>query len=199
MSAAQMGGRLRSCWHPQDYIQCRKCALTNTPLLVKLLTATGLAFWHENTEILCLSSFLQFSSCFLFMSQTFHISCTKILRKKPSFTTQIKGFFSNGCAQVMVELRKNVLIFNLWSHSVLLLTLSLADVCCVKPYQQLLFFVGIKKCCRGFFTSLSFIILHLLSTSWNPSFPYLSKAVKCLFISFLKGTRFSNQPFPAFP
>lgn len=109
------------------------------------------------------------------MSQTCHISYTKILRKKTSFTTQIKGFFSKGCPQVMVELRKNVLIFNLWSHSVLLLTLSLADVCCVKPYQQLLFFVGIKKCCRGFFY---FPVIYHLTPSFHLLKSILSLSVQ---------------------
>lgn len=94
---------------------------------------------------------------------------------------------------------ENILICNFWSHSVLLLTLSLTDLCCAKPCWLLLFFVGIKKCCNGFL-----LPCHLSSLASFPppeihSFQiHLSKPVTCLFISFLKGTRFSNQPFVAF-
>lgn len=49
---------------------------------------------------------------------------------KNSFTAQIKGFFSEDCAQVMAELRKKVFIFNLWGHSVLLLTFL--QICAVQ-------------------------------------------------------------------
>lgn len=130
-----------------------------------------------------------------------HLSCTQILRRKTTAKTHLqlkeKDFFLSSYGRAE---EKKVLIFSLRSHSVLLLTLLLADLCCTKPYWLLLFFVGIKKkMLRRFFTSLSFVISLLLSNPWNSSFPSLSKPVKHLFISFFKGTRFSNQPFPSFP
>lgn len=64
---------------------------------------------------------------------------------KNSFTAQRKGFFF--CSSYGRAEEKKVLIFSLRSHSVLLLTFLLADLCCTKPYWLLLFFVGIKKKC----------------------------------------------------
>lgn len=94
-----------------------------------------------------------------------HLSCTQILRRKTTAKTHLqlkeKDFFLSSYGRAE---EKKVLIFSLRSHSVLLLTLLLADLCCTKPYWLLLFFVGIKKkMLRRFFTSLSFVISLLLS------------------------------------
>lgn len=122
--------------------------LTGQKLLGNSVADTGLALWHKKSKILFVSYFfLQFRSWFL-LFQTLHLSCSRILRTKTLFTSQMKGFSSGDCAQAMVELRKKMYWY--LSHSVLLLTLSLTDLCCAKPHWLLLFFAGIKKCCNGF-------------------------------------------------
>lgn len=165
-----------------------------TALLGKSVADTGLVPWHKKSKILFVSSlFLQFRSWFV-LFQTLHLNCTQILRKKNLIHKSNEGIFLWGlCSNDGRTEEENVLIFNFWSHSVLLLTISHRFVLCKTPLTTFVL-CWHKKMLQWFFTLLSFVISLLLSTPWNPSFPYLSKPVTCLFISCLKGTRFSNQP-----
>lgn len=133
---------------PVRFITGQKCAFT--ALLEKAVADTGLALWHKKSKILFVSSFFEIQIMVCIVSNLSFKLYSNAQDKKLIHKSN-EGIFPWGlCSSCGRTEEENVLIFNFWSHSVLLLTLSLTDLCYAKSYWLLLFFVGIKKCCNGF-------------------------------------------------